>query len=195
MYSELYEAWRREIENPQLQALPGDFYVRVSEYVQRIKENLKLLDPKSLRASLLEREQRNVNHIVKELLAVRYRKLLRIISRGKVPSDLLTAEEAKICEGFFPFTEAYRTLIKTLVEGQTLEVKPEVEVAGMAPKKVETQPSHKRVVVRFLKAIPAIIGSDMLTYGPFVAEDVASVPVENANILVKQGLAQMVEVS
>jgi hypothetical protein len=144
----------------------------------------------------LEREQRNVNHIVKELLAVRYRKLLRIISKGKIPSDLLTAEEAKICEGFFPFTEAYRTLIKTLMEGQTLEAKlKEVEAVAVTPEKVETQPSHKRVVVRFLKAIPAIIGSDMLTYGPFVAEDVASVPVENANILVKQGLAQMVEVS
>lgn len=194
MYGELYEAWRREIENPPLQVLPGDFYVRVSEYVQRIKGNLKMLDPKSLRASLLEREQRNVNHIVKELLAVRYRKLLRIIIRGKIPSELLTAEEAKICEGFFPFTEAYRTLIKTLVEGQTLEAKPE-DAVGVIPEKVETQPSHKRVAVRFLKAIPAIIGSDMLTYGPFVAEDVASVPVENASILVKQGLAQMVEVS
>jgi DNA replication factor GINS len=49
--------------------------------------------------------------------------------------------------------------------------------------------------VRFLKPIPAIIGGDMKTYGPFAAEDVASVPAENARILVKQGLAVVVEVS
>jgi DNA replication initiation complex subunit (GINS family) len=35
----------------------------------------------------------------------------------------------------------------------------------------------------------------MKTYGPFMVEDVASVPVENARILIKQGLAEMVDVS
>ena len=33
----------------------------------------------------------------------------------------------------------------------------------------------------------------MKTYGPFIVEDVASLPVENARILVKQGLAVLVE--
>ena len=35
----------------------------------------------------------------------------------------------------------------------------------------------------------------MKTYGPYVAEDVASLPAENAKMLVKQGLAVSVEVS
>ena len=35
----------------------------------------------------------------------------------------------------------------------------------------------------------------MDTYGPFKAEDIASLPVENAKILSKQGLAELVEVS
>ena len=50
-------------------------------------------------------------------------------------------------------------------------------------------------MLRFLKAIPSIIGADMKTYGPFAAEDVASVPADNAKILVKQGLAVVVDVS
>jgi DNA replication initiation complex subunit (GINS family) len=54
---------------------------------------------------------------------------------------------------------------------------------------------HRRVVLRFVKPVPAVIGADMKTYGPFLVEDVASLPVENAKILVKQGFAQMVEVS
>jgi DNA replication factor GINS len=54
---------------------------------------------------------------------------------------------------------------------------------------------QRRVTLRFLKPVPAIIGSDMKTYGPFMAEDVASVPVENARILTKQGFAENVEVS
>ena len=60
---------------------------------------------------------------------------------------------------------------------------------------MEAQASHKRVTLRFVKNIPAIIGADMKTYGPFIVEDVASLPVENAKMLVKQGLAVLVEVS
>ena len=52
---------------------------------------------------------------------------------------------------------------------------------------------RKKVVLRFLQDIPAIIGSDMKTYGPFLAEDVGSLPDENAKILVRQGLAKLVE--
>jgi len=34
----------------------------------------------------------------------------------------------------------------------------------------------------------------MKSYGPFLVEDVASVPLENARILIKQGLAKAVEI-
>jgi DNA replication initiation complex subunit (GINS family) len=33
----------------------------------------------------------------------------------------------------------------------------------------------------------------MKTYGPFKVEDVASLPIENAKVLIKQGLAEKVE--
>jgi DNA replication factor GINS len=182
MYGELYAVWQREIENPELQPLPADFYARVSDYLKRIKEETLVLDKKTLKAPLLEREMRNVDRIVKDLLRARYKKLVKTIGETqKIPSDLLTTEEAKICEGFLPFTAAYREFARNLLQGQAPTVKVD-------------QP-HNRVAVRFLKPIPAIIGSDMKTYGPFAAEDVASVPAENAKILVKQGLAVVVEVS
>jgi DNA replication factor GINS len=49
------------------------------------------------------------------------------------------------------------------------------------------------VILRFLKEIPAIVGADMKTYGPFKPEDIASLPVENAKVLIKQGVAVEVE--
>jgi DNA replication initiation complex subunit (GINS family) len=69
------------------------------------------------------------------------------------------------------------------------------KVATKVEPKVEVTLTHKRSTVRFLKNIPAIMGADMKSYGPFVAEDVASLPPQNAQILVKQGLAVLVEVS
>ena len=140
---------------------------------------------------------RNVNRIVKELLRARYRKLVRTIGETqKIPADLLTSEEMKMCEGFLPFAEAYRRLIRNMMEGQTLTIKPAgVEESAATPMEDVMKRDTVRVVLRFLKAIPSIIGSDMKTYGPFAAEDVASVPADNAKILVKQGLAAVVEVS
>jgi DNA replication initiation complex subunit (GINS family) len=52
----------------------------------------------------------------------------------------------------------------------------------------------KKRVLRFLQETPSIVGADMKTYGPFLPQDVASLPVENAKVLVKQRVAVEVEV-
>jgi len=49
-------------------------------------------------------------------------------------------------------------------------------------------------VVRFLEDIPEIVGVDLRIYGPFKKEDVASIPVPNAQALEKQGAAKAIEV-
>jgi DNA replication factor GINS len=184
MYNELFAAWRFEIENDELGSLPSDFYARVATYVQKIKEESRMLDKKSVKTGLLEREMTHVQRIVAELVWARYRKLLKLLTESqKVPSDMLAAEEAELCTGFLSFSEAYQKFAKKLLQGQVSEV------AVAKPQK-----PHKRVALRFLKDIPAVVGADMKTYGPFLAEDVGSVPVENAKLLIKRGLAEAVEV-
>ena len=194
MYSELYATWQREIDEPTLGGLPPDFYAKIAEYLRRIKEEDTVLDKKSVKMNLLEHESANVKRMLDELLEARYRKIIKTMTKTqKLPSELLTAEEAKLCETFANFTKSYHKFADDLKQGQ-LSVEPikvtiKVEAAAPAP-----QP-HKRSTVRFLKSIPAIMGADMKSYGPFVAEDVASLPPQNAQILVKQGLAVLVEVS
>lgn len=183
MYDELYAAWRVEIENAELGSLSSDFYARVADYLRKIKEENRMLDKKTVKASLLEREMANAKLIVQELIWARYRKLVRKTVWGqKVPEGSLAAEEAKLCSGIVPSADAFNRFAKNLLQGQAAKVEVETVV-------------HKRVTLRFIKEVPSIIGADMKTYGPFMVEDVASVPVENAKILVKQRLAEPVEVS
>lgn len=182
MYAELCAAWQQEIEGAELARLPPDFYVKVADYVKRIREETRMLDRKSVKAALLERELQNVKRMLQELVWARYKKLVKVVGEGqKMPSDSLTAEETEICAGYVSFAEAYQKFAQNLLMGQVL--------------KVSVAKPRKRVVLRFVKAIPAIIGADMKPYGPFTAEDVASLPVENAKVLVKQGLAVAVEIS
>ncbi|MDH7477935.1 MAG: hypothetical protein QHH17_06100 [Candidatus Bathyarchaeota archaeon] len=182
MYSELYEVWKDELENVELVKLSDDFYLRVAEYLKRVREESRMLDKRTVKANLLKKEWQNVKRMLRELTQARYKKLVKKLAKGeKIPLDALTMEEKKVFTGVSSFADAYLNFAKSLIQGQFL--------------KVEMEKKHKVVVLRFLKDVPAIIGSDMKTYGPFKTEDIASLPAENAKILVKQGLAEKVEVS
>jgi len=181
MYDELYEAWRKEKENAEVQPLPKDFFDRLAQYVKRLREEGRMLDEKTTRARLLLRESKNVKKLCEELIQLRYEKVLRKVMAGEtVVKEGLTNDEEKLFREIATSTESYQNFLKGVLSGRS----PSVEVKERAKKRV----------VRFLQETPAIIGADMKTYGPFKPEDVASVPTENARILVKQGLAVEVEV-
>lgn len=50
------------------------------------------------------------------------------------------------------------------------------------------------IVVRFLQPLPAIMGIDMKAYGPFQPEELGTIPAQNAEALIKRGIAKKVEV-
>ncbi len=123
MYNELYAAWRREIEEGTLGGLPPDFYARIADYLRHINEENKLLDKKSIKVNLLDHEAQNVKRMLEELLWARYRKLVKNITQSqKLPSDLLTVEETKMCESFVAFADAYQKFAKDLLQGQIVKV-------------------------------------------------------------------------
>ncbi|MCW4028105.1 MAG: hypothetical protein NWE92_00450 [Candidatus Bathyarchaeota archaeon] len=213
MYSELFEAWRREVTDSSLGALPPDFYTKIGAYLKRIKEENRP-DQKSIKLNLLVREAENVDAMLQELLSLRYRKIIKATTKTqRIPTELLTTEEAKMAESFVGFAEAYQKFSQNLLQGETTKIAAPIEplkvvIRTETPPATTTPPqtqaslvtpqvhvTHKRLTLRFTKAIPAIMGADMKSYGPFQPEDVASLPELNAKILVKQGLAVLVEVS
>jgi DNA replication factor GINS len=196
VYNQLYAAWQREIDDPTLGPLPQDFYLKIAEYLRRIKEEDKVLDKKSVKMNLLLHESTNVERMLGELLEIRYRKLIKTVTRNqKVPSELLTVEEVRMCEAFADFAKTYQKFSDDLMQGQIILIAESDKAPIRVVTKTETASVPKRSTIRFLKSIPAIMGADMKSYGPFIAEDVASLPPQNAQILVKQGLAVLIEVS
>ena len=180
MYNELYEAWKREKENRELQVLSKDFYSRLTEYVKSLREEGRMLDRKALKARLMFRELENVKKLVKELVQLRYRKTLKETVAGKVVAgDVLTVEEERLHKAVLPLAESYRGFLKDVLRWRSTVV--------------EREEKPKRMLLRFLQGIPAVIGSDMRAYGPFKAEDIATLPIENARIFMEKGIAVQVE--
>ena len=202
MYTELFAAWQKEITEPPLGALPPDFYTRIAAYLNRVAEETKPQEKRSVKTSLLEHEAKNSKRMLEELVWLRYEKMIDLITQHqRIPSELLTVEESKICENFAAFSDAYQKLAKNLLHGQQTRLELEqtanvqVQAGASSVAAAITVTAPKRLTLRFVKAIPAIIGTDMKSYGPFKVEDVGSLPIDNAKILVKQGLAIQVEVS
>jgi len=206
MYDQLYAAWHREIEDATLGGLSPDFYTKIFEYLKRIRDENRTLDKKTVKVSLLEHEAKNVEHMLRELLDLRYKKILKTITRlHKAPIELLTVEEIKMCESFVEFSNTYQQFTKNLLRCEQTPITVTIlqqttspttqAVLGNKEFKPPTHVTHKRQTVRFVKNIPAIMGADMKSYGPFNMDDVASLPTLNAQILAKQGLVVLIEIS
>ncbi len=139
-----------------------------------------MLDKRTLKTTLLKKEMQNARTMVQRLIQTRYRKIVAKMAKGEdIVQETMTSEEKAICSKVLTLSEAVHSLAKEVVRGETMKTKIEVE--------------HKRTVLRFLREVPAIIGSDMKTYGPFKVEDIATMPAENAKILAKQKLAEKLE--
>jgi len=180
LYRELYEVWSKELRNAELQKLPEGFYAKIADYSKKLREESRMLDKRTVKARLLRSEAQNVKRMLYELTRGRYKKLLKkASSEEKIPTEFLTVEEQRLSNGVLPLAEAYRAFSTGLLKGQIVQM--------------INQEDGKYVAVRFLSEIPAVIGADMKTYGPFKTEDIGSVPLENARVLIKQGISEKVE--
>ena len=140
-----------------------------------------MLDRKSAKAKLISQELSNVKRLMEELVRLRFKKLVKYATFEKpLNKEALTLEEEKIFLGLKPSFESFQFLLKDSLRGKTSKIEEKTE-------------PPKRLLLRFLQEAPAIVGVDLKVYGPYSVEDVATLPVENAKVLVKQGIAMEIE--
>ena len=181
MYEDLYRIWKQELEDSELVKLPSNFYPSIADYIRKLGEEGRMLDKRTAKASLLKKEVQNVRRMIMELLQTRYRKLIKTISKGEeIPLDALADEEKEILSRVFPLAETYHNFTENILHGNVQTDNAE-------------QRNRRMTALRFLKDIPEIIGADMKSYGPFKVEDIASLPKDNAKILIKQGMVEKID--
>ncbi|MFC1486947.1 hypothetical protein ACFLRN_04575 [Thermoproteota archaeon] len=182
MYDELYDLWKKEKENETIQSLPKNFYIKIATYIKKLKEENRMLDKKTTKSGLLENEFRNVQVMVSELFLFRYKKFReKAVDRQTVARNSLTEEEKKLYGEVLSLAEACHVFSKDILRGN---------LSCITKDRKQTL-----TVLRFVQEIPALVGSDLKTYGPFGSEDIATLPPENARILIKQGVAVEVELN
>lgn len=179
MYNDLFEKWKNELKNKELEKLSSDFIQKITNYLKEIVKEQKMLDKKTAKANLLRIEERNVKRMLNDIMKIRYKKLIGRAKEGGETRGLLPIEE-KVYSNLIAASETYQTLTKELLHGRRERAE---------------ETAFKFAILRILKNVPQIVGSDMKVYGPFKAEDIAALPIGNAKILVKQGMAVEISVS
>ncbi len=161
-----------EMESQGLHQLPADFYSRVSQYSQRLKRSTSS-GTSEVAVRLVRRQAEMLESMTSQLFEVRAAKA----ASGNAFHQLLP-EERYVCSMQRRFQRRRSALIDALSSG-----KPSfVEFAHRAE-------TGRNTTVRFLKHTNELVGSDLKRYGPFEAEDVASIPAANADILISGGEA------
>jgi DNA replication factor GINS len=174
---DVFKLLKKEIETPSLQAIEPDTFQKLASALG----NLKGQGYEGVEAKLRDRMTELLSTSARLLIETRHAK----IHFSKEPPDYskLTDEEKYILDG------------KRESEGRISEVVA-ATIKGR-PKVLESISARmrsKQIVVRFLKPTEVFVGVDMSKYGPFQQEDVASLPFENARLIIEGGAAIEVHV-
>ncbi len=178
-YDELERVWSREAHNSELQPLRQGFFKDLSSYVKRLREAQRNVDAKSLKATVMEEEMLRLEQLLTDLLNRRLGKLWS--QPSLVESTSLEYAEKQAQQILSGVVRDYERMIQDLLQGREPSVSASKD-GGL-------------VLVRFVKEVPSIIGVDLKTHGPFHREDVARLPQENAESLIRQGAATEIRAS
>jgi len=188
MYEDLLRAWREEVGSEDLSPLPEGFYKQVAELVAELRSHLKMMDMKTLKARIARRELENVERMIKGIFWARVRKILRALeSKGTLEVEKLTPEEVELFRPMEASFSGLRKFLDDLLRGELR--RPELAVEPLAQ-----APGEKKILVRLLAEVPAVVGADLKIHGPFRPGDVAFIPAENALDLIRKGMAVEVEI-
>jgi len=181
-YDTLHKAWMVERHNSDLQTLPEGFYAEMTEYVTQLHEQAETIDESSIKRRISEKERENAESMFGELSRLRLRKIVEAELDGMaIAGSALTREEKTLHADVRALLSSHQDRLKSILRG------PVPQVDAKTPSRTRSR------VVMFLQPVPAIMGIDMKTYGPFKPEDVAMIPVENAENLIRRGIAKEVE--
>jgi DNA replication initiation complex subunit (GINS family) len=195
-YKLLIEIWKKEKNSRGIQPLPEDFLNQVAAYLIKLKEQTQQSDTSSFIEKILEKEKVHADKLINNLWEIRLNKIVKAELNGFAIEPLnLTNEEKRLQVELRRLIAAYTQGIKQILLGREQKQELVQQVTSQPPLHIPQVEKQETIlkVVRFLQPLPAIMGVDLKTYGPFKTEDVASIPAPNAENLIRKGIAKWVE--
>ena len=179
----ILELLKKETQIPKIQAISPDIYRKIAQIIR----DLSIQKYEDLELEVHHELIKLLTLSTKSLFELRIRKLLES-SNGQhlsYPSLLssddyskLTDEEKFIFEEERKVTQRRELIIQSLIGGNVNNLDTISRIIR-----------SKMIIIRFLESTDQFMGVDMAKYGPFIKEDIAILPFENARSLIERKIA------
>jgi DNA replication factor GINS len=182
---EIYNLLLKEVQIPTLQPIPLDTYQNIA----LILGNLKGQRHEGIKEKIRERTVAMMSTCAEILLEIRHHKIL---DQQHASSTIVAGFE------YSKFTDEEKYILDGQKESDKRRMAVLAATLGGRPKVLESISAKilsKQIVVRFIRPMERFIGVDMTKYGPFMREDVAVLPYENARSFIEKGEAVEVDVA
>ena len=177
----IMELLKKETQIPKIQSILPDIYKKIAQLIKELSiqkyEDLELdVHHELIRLLVLS---------TKSLIELRTRKLLEN-SNGNLSSislstddySKLTDEEKYIFEEERKVSQRKDLIKQSLIDGNVNNLDSISRIIR-----------SKMIIIRFMESTDQFMGVDMAKYGPFIKEDVAILPFENARSLIERKVA------
>jgi len=179
----ILELLKKETQIPKIQAISPDIYRKIAQIIR----DLSIQKYEDLELDVHHELIKLLTLSTKSLFELRIRKLLED-SNGQhlsYPSLLssddyskLTDEEKFIFEEERKVSQRKELIIQSLIDGNVNNLDTISRIIR-----------SKMIIIRFLESTDQFMGVDMAKYGPFIKEDIAILPFENARSLIERKIA------
>ncbi len=179
----ILELLKKETQIPKIQAISPDIYRKIAQIIR----DLSIQKYEDLELDVHHELIKLLTISTKSLFELRIRKLLES-SNGQhlsYPSLLssddyskLTDEEKFIFEEERKVSQRKELIIQSLIGGNVNNLDTISRIIR-----------SKMIIIRFLESTDQFMGVDMAKYGPFIKEDIAILPFENARSLIERKIA------
>lgn len=179
----ILELLKKETQIPKIQAISPDIYRKIAQIIR----DLSIQKYEDLELDVHHELIKLLTLSTKSLFELRIRKLLES-SNGQhlsYPSLLssddyskLTDEEKFIFEEERKVSQRKELIIQSLIGGNVNNLDTISRIIR-----------SKMIIIRFLESTDQFMGVDMSKYGPFIKEDIAILPFENARSLIERKIA------
>ena len=166
-----YNITLKETEYGDIQELDPSFYQTLSQSLGK----LKIEEYTGIEAKIKNKLVNLFSSLTNCIINVR---LEKILNENKLNYKNLTNEEKFIVDSDQKMSERKDMIIQNITNGKSKLLES-----------ISNDYKIKPVAIRFLKDTDKMIGADSEKYGPFKAEDVATLPNENAQELILRKVA------
>jgi len=214
-FETLFEILRKEKNTEEIQKLEPDFLDEVVDYLRNKSEILNKDEFSEAEKSRTRQQIDSIKKMIKDLYERREKKIiLMVINKSRTGIDgtdnLLDKEKDFFSETLIILNKYRKDILFNTLDAKYSE-KAEAKKNELTQRQEAEKAENKEIdedkekttsearekeikkeikMVRFLQPIQKFLGKEMEIYGPFEAENVASLPSVIVDILIKKGIAE-----